>query len=155
MTSSATTVYFGIDYGKQRIGMAISESGLVARPLVAIVNKGWDNAVLRIQEVVSKYCGSMSGTTPCIVVGLPLYKDGNDTEMSQEVRGFVTRLENKVAASIVLRNEYRSSVDAETYIRNVMGIRDLKKVKELVDCVAAFMVLQEYLDKLKGEKNEF
>ena len=143
--------YLGIDYGLKRIGLAISQGGGIASPIGCIQNKGDKKNVSAIRIIINRqfetsYCGSVSDTPLCIVLGLPLLKDGNPSSMVQEVQRFGELLGSEFAATVVYHNEYLSSVNAEQYIREKLGITDRTKVKELVDGVAAAMILQSYTD---------
>ena len=127
--------YLGIDYGRVRIGLAISETGQIARPLGVIQNKGDRKNTLAIKELCEKH------DIKCIVFGLPLHADGNETEMSAEVRRFGELLNMYLGdcAKVVFQNERYSSIEAQQHIR-------AQKSKNSVDAVAAAMVLQSYLD---------
>jgi len=121
--------FLGIDYGRKRIGLAISEAGLIARPLKAIENKGEHKNLLAFAQIVKGY---NIGT---IVVGLPVHKSAS---MSNEVRAFAKTLE-PLGVKVEFQNEMLTSVEAENVTKN----------KNLIDSVAAAMILQDYL---KGEK---
>lgn len=132
--------YLGIDYGRKRIGLAISEAGLIARPLRTIENKGEKKNLTAFTEIIKEF------KIGCAVIGLPVHKN---ISMGDEVRGFAKCFES-LGIKVVFQNEMLSSVEAEDYIHNTLGITDCKKIVQLVDSVAAAMVLNDYLSK--GEK---
>jgi len=136
--------YLGIDYGKKRIGLAISEAGKYASPIKTIANKGDQNNVAAVREVMTKH--DILPTMSRIVCGIPLDIDGNDTPMSLEIKKFGERLCSELGVQVIYKNERYSSVEAEQFIREKMGITKFEKMKELVDGVAASMILQSYLD---------
>ena len=134
--------YLGIDYGKARIGLAISETGQIARPIGHIKNKGDAKNIAVIRELCAKH------QIKYIVCGIPLDTGANETDMSREVR----RFGEKLGIEVAYHNERYSSLEAEEYIREKMGITKREKVKELVDGVAAAMILQSYLDSRRNKK---
>ena len=120
----------GIDYGRVRIGLAVSDLGIIARPLSVIINRGERKNLAALAEIVR------ANNISTIVIGLPIYKD---TSMSDEVRAFAKTLE-PLGITIAFQNEMLSSVTAE----EIAG----KKNRQLIDSYAASVILQEYL---KGE----
>ena len=54
-----------------------------------------------------------------------------------------------VGIEVIYHNERYTSKDAEEHIRDNLGIRDYKKVRELVDKMAACMILSNYLEEQK------
>jgi len=153
-------MYLGIDYGRVRIGLAVSDTGQIARPIGHIQNKGDKKNLAAIRDVLTKHfknpavahttsdSGSTKHITPHIVCGLPLLADGTEGDMAREARRFGELLRSSLGASVSYHNERYSSFDAEEYIRDKMGIFNREKIKELVDGVAASMILQGYLDDL-------
>ncbi|MDR0462234.1 MAG: Holliday junction resolvase RuvX [Christensenellaceae bacterium] len=137
--------YLGVDYGLARIGLAISESGVLSKPICIIQNKGDKKNIVAIKEVITKYCGSMSDIPLCIVVGLPLYKDGNESEMSCEARKFGELLARDLVSMVEYQNEYLSSSTATDIMRG-------KKGDKSIDAVAAAVILQNYLDNNGGKQ---
>ena len=144
--------YIGIDYGKKRIGVAASESGIIARPLSPIENRGDKKNLCQIIEICKRY--DFNTICGVVCIGIPLYRDGGESEMSMEARKFGEFLHDELGLTIVFHNEYHSSVDAEKYIRGIMGITNRDKVKELVDSVAAAVILQSYIDSLESSGGE-
>lgn len=124
--------FLGIDYGRARIGVAISEAGLIARPFGVIINRGERKNLVAITEIVNE------NNVGIIVIGLPVHKN---MSMSNEVRAFAKTLE-PLGLEIAFQNEMLTSVEAEQYVK--------KNARNLIDSIAASMILQEYLKK--GEK---
>ena len=134
----------GIDYGGKRIGVATGNLGLkISTPLTVIQNDA--SVIDRIKKIVTEYRVSK------IVMGLPLYKDGNESPLSITVKGFGTMLQEQLGLEVVYQNELLSSNEAQIHIKENMNIRDPKKIKELIDKVAASMVLQEYMESQGGK----
>ena len=78
-----TGVILAIDYGKKRLGLALSDAfGITSRPYATWnrVNRRRDLA--RLRELVR------DESVRRIIVGLPLHLDGSPSEMSEEARSF-------------------------------------------------------------------
>ena len=117
----------GIDYGKARIGIAIS-NGILARPLTIIKNESWKVLFAKIKRI----CDENSVKT--VVFGLPLNANGTESKMSEEVRTFSEFFKEY---EIVLFDERYSSLEAT----------DINSKK--VDETAAAVILQRYIDSKK------
>ena len=138
-----------IDYGKVRIGIAVSDNGLMARPLCTIKNKGDKKNIDAIRNIL----GTVRDIPPDIVIGLPLHPDGNETPMSLEIRRFGKLIESELGVTVIFHNERHSSQEAEHYIRTVMGVTKPDKIKELLDFVSATVILNSYIQSC-GEGNK-
>jgi len=134
----------GVDYGLKRIGLATCDgSGFVSSPFDVIKNKGDNKNIARLLEIIHNE--RIEG----VVIGLPLDKDGNETKMSGLIRGFAQKLSDKSGVMVMFINERYSSQEATEHIREKLGIKSREKIKELVDKMAAAMLLQTYLDNQK------
>ncbi len=132
----------GIDYGRRRIGLALSDPTLlIATPLIIIENRGIKKTVLQIWDIIQK------NDVKQIVIGLPLHANGNESEMSREARAF-----GDVFVALGLPVEYvderYTSYEAESMIGNQ------RQSKNLIDKVAASIILQIYLDERRKSLNE-
>ena len=67
--------------------------------------------------------------------------------MSYYAKSFADGLKNHIASNIILQDERLTSVEAEEYL-NAVNKRG-KKRKEILDQVAACIILQTYLDAKK------
>lgn len=137
--------YLAIDYGLRRIGVAGSVGGVLAEPLCVVVNKGEKNNLRSIGNLIVQYKAGV------IVMGVPLDRDGAETPMSQSIRVFGEKLGDSSGVEVIFVNERYSSKDAEEHIRINLGITKPERIKELVDKMAAAMVLQLYLDNKRGK----
>lgn len=125
----------GIDYGRRRIGLALSDPTLlIATPLVIIENRGIKKTVLQIWDIIQK------NDVKQVVVGLPLHANGDESEMSREARQFGNIFE-KLGLPVEYVDERYTSYEAETMIGKQ------RQSKNLIDKVAASIILQIYLDE--------
>ena len=81
-----------IDYGKKRIGIAISDPlKILASPLKTII------ALDNHKATVARLIQEIKELSECekILIGLPLHMNGKESEMSQEVRAFGSLLQEE------------------------------------------------------------
>lgn len=132
-------VILGIDYGRRRIGLAVSDrDGRFAMPLEIIeVRSGFEETFRRIAAVISEH------RVESIVVGLPLNMDGSEGEQAAETREFVARLQETVSSPIALSDERLSTYAAD---RLLMEARGGKRSSRHSDASAAAVILQGFLD---------
>lgn len=127
-----------IDYGQQRIGLAISdELGMFAYPLAVVSQR---DHVLQLKEVESILRGE---TISKVLIGLPRHMDGSEREEAAAVRVFARELEEK-QFSIKLVDERLSTVQASRLMREAG--KKAKEQKGSIDAAAAVVLLQSYLD---------
>lgn len=130
----------GIDFGKARIGLAISdERKLIAQPLETIAASKDPKATAQaIAKVLGRY------EIEAIVIGLPLLMNGKEGEMAQLVRSFASVLEQILSLPIVFWDERLTSASVEKMLAGFDVPR--KKRAELSDALSAVSILQNYLD---------
>ena len=132
----------GIDYGKVRTGIAITdELGITAQGLETIINNGNDKSVLaRLDDIMKEYEISI------IVVGMPLNMDGSKSERIEKTEKFIHKLKckyNKVKIETV--DERLTTVQAHKTM-NELRIKPKNK-KNLVDTISAVYILETYINK--------
>ena len=136
----------GVDVGKVRVGVAVSDpDGILATPLVT----------------VSRDQGAAAGSVPAdiaelvrlvgeheavqIVVGLPVQLSGREGAAAIDIRAYAERLACAVGhVPIVLADERMSTVVATRRLAE-RGVRG-KRQRAVVDQAAAVEILQSWLD---------
>jgi putative Holliday junction resolvase len=132
----------GIDPGKKRIGLAISdEDKLVSTPLKTILKKKFFDLIKEIKEIIEE--NNIKG----IVVGNPLNMDGSKGSSSQSSNDFARNLSNNISVPVTMWDERLSSEGAFKLSANT-GVNTSKKIEKL-DQNAASFILQGALDYLK------
>jgi putative holliday junction resolvase len=154
LTPPATGVILAIDYGKKRLGLALSdELGLTSRPHATWnrVNRRRDLARLRElarQQKVRR-----------IVVGLPLHLDGTPSEMSEEAKSFAARVEKALCLPVEMMDERLSSWEARQTLaaansneraRRGSSGRAAPRKQTPLDEIAAAIILQDYLGRARA-----
>ena len=132
----------GIDPGKKRIGLAISdEDKLVSTPLKTILKKKNFDFIKEIKEIIEE--NNIKG----IIVGNPLNMDGSKGSSSQSSNDFARNLSNNISIPVTMWDERLSSEGAFKLSANI-GVNTSKKIEKL-DQNAASFILQGALDYLK------
>ncbi len=129
-----------IDYGTRRTGLAVTD------PLQIIAN-GLDTIpTADLFSYLENYLQSEDVST--IVVGEPLYPDGNPAQIHHLVIGFVRKLKKLYPAiEVVMWDERFTSVEAKEVILQSGAKKKKRRDKGLVDKVAAVLILQDYLEQ--------
>ena len=145
MPSDDFSRILAIDYGKKRIGIAISDPLRIFATPRGVIENG-----PRTMEELKKLISSENVRT--IIVGIPRTLSNTESEMTAEVIRFRDKLIHALAplgVSVESRDERLTSIMAETNIRS----RELPKMKRenksLRDEEAARILLQEYLDSIQ------
>ncbi len=129
----------GIDFGSQRMGLAISdETGVIALPLPTVAIRGARHA----RQAVAEIC--IARAVQKIVLGLPLDMQGRTGPAAEAVLHFAAQLREDTALPVETWDERLSTSMAE---RMLIGgnVRRARR-RDLRDQVAAQIILQSYLD---------
>lgn len=133
-----------LDYGRKRIGLAISDEALlIARPLTTLMRTNRRNDLHRLKEVC------VENEVGLILVGLPLHLSGHASEMAEEASRFGARLEKQLKVRVVMFDERLTSWEAGQ-VRAESGAARRKKQEDL-DSLAAAVLLRDYLSLKRGE----
>ena len=132
-----------IDYGRKRIGLALSdELWLTARPLETIVRTNRRNDLRRLREVCRKH-----GVTR-IVVGLPLHMTGESGPMAEEASRFAARVGKELGIQVELADERLTTWEAEQMMDQPPGPQEPPRGRRRpLDEVAAAILLRGYLEQ--------
>ncbi len=130
-----------LDIGERRIGIALSESGILARPHSVLQRKSKQEDFVRLGRLMAEL------KIERVIVGLPYSLAGSEKVGPQARR--VKRYAEALAATVAVPFEYfdesYSTVDAATYLSSA-GQR-----KVAIDAAAAAVILQNYLDSIKDK----
>jgi putative Holliday junction resolvase len=140
----------GIDYGKRRVGLALSDAtGLLARPWKTIAHDGTLRQIAQALRGEIEHLQREDDGLETIVLGLPRRLDGAPNALTQEVTALHTILVNEVTIPVIFQDERLSSYEAERVLAE--RIKDWRKRKPLLDAAAAAVILQDYLDGLSRD----
>ena len=130
------------DYGDAHTGIAISDpTGLLTGYTTTIDAYTPQKVVAAIVDLVQTH------QVDTLVLGYPKNMDGSEGPRAEKSRALKTLLEEAVGLPIVLWDERRTTVDAH-HILYQAG-KNAKKRKKAVDAVAASLILEGYLTRLR------
>jgi putative Holliday junction resolvase len=128
----------GIDLGGRRIGVAVSEAGVFARPHSVLRNEG---------DVIAKLTGlghQLDAET--FIVGIPRRAHASPAE--EKYRTFAEELRQRTCKEVVLWDESLTTVEAAERLRT-QG-RNRREAQREIDMHAAAVILQSYIDHRTG-----
>lgn len=131
-------IIMSVDLGKARTGIAISDKNeSFAFPKTVITEYNTDRLVEKIRLLSKEYEAEM------IVVGLPKNMDGSLGFRAEECSIIAEKIKEASSLPIVMWDERCTTVSAHTAL-NFTDTRG-KKRKQVVDAVAAVIILEDYL----------
>jgi putative Holliday junction resolvase len=129
----------GLDVGERRIGVALSDPlGWTASPLPTVERVSWKKDLARIRALLEEH------SVACVVVGLPIRMDGTPGERAERTLEFVKRLQATTKVPVVTWDERLTTKEAER--RMIEDDVRRKRRREVIDGIAASLILQGYLD---------
>ena len=127
--------YLGVDYGKKKIGLALSE-GLFASPFKVLSVSSLQDALQQMTHIFH------AEQIECVVIGIP-----ESGEARKIVEDFLKELHNhKSTIQIIEADETLSSQQAQTQMIE-LNVQRQKRTQE--DAYAASVILQNYLDSIQ------
>jgi putative Holliday junction resolvase len=134
----------GIDYGRARVGVAMSDPlGIFASPLETV-------ASAKIIDYLQKL--TTSEKVVRFVVGYPMNLDGRPAEAAADVDAFLKRLAKHFPAiPVSLEDERFTSVLAHRAMIDGGMKKSERRKKESVDKISAAIILQSYIDRNKAQ----
>jgi putative holliday junction resolvase len=131
----------GIDPGKKRVGIAISdEDKKIATPYTTLIKQDYSKFVSEIKQIIEE--NNIKG----IVIGNPLNMNGTPSQSSQSAKDMAINLSKDITKNITMWDERLSSQGAFNLSSN-LEVNTSKKVKKLDENAAQF-ILQGALDFL-------
>ncbi len=136
-----------VDFGDARTGLAICDKQeMLASPAGVIQEK-------RFQQAVEKVAAALKELAPeLVVVGHPINMNGTVGPRAEHCAQFARQLEEKLTVPVVLWDERSTTVSAIGYL-NITDTRG-KKRKEVIDAVAATIILENYLAYRKNKREQ-
>ena len=132
--------YLGLDLGSRTLGIAVSETGLIASNYKTIRHEEeYDRLLDEVKALVEEL------KIDTVVLGFPKNMNNTIGPKGQLSLEFKEKLEKIINIPVVLQDERLSTKSAlDTLIKGNVSRKDRKKV---VDSVAATIILQTYLDR--------
>jgi putative Holliday junction resolvase len=145
MTWRAMNRILGLDFGRARIGVAISdELQMLAHPLETISAN--EEPASRVAEIVREK------KVAHVVAGIPRQMNGQIGTAATEVLEFVEKLRAILPCPVVTWDERLTTVAAHRALRDAG--KKTRDTRGYVDQVAAQMILQTYLDRRAAQRDQ-
>ena len=133
----------GVDFGRARIGVAISdELGLLAHPVETIPGARIEAAAKRVAQIAREK------NVERVIVGMPRHMNGELGTAAEEAKAFAERLRPLLPCAITMWDERLSTIAANRALRDAG--QKTRHTRGIVDQVAAQMILQGYLDSVQS-----
>ncbi len=131
----------GIDYGRKRHGLAVSDGlGLSSQPLPCLHRS---KTAAADWPHLAKICEERDIRR--VILGLPLNMDGTEGEMAREVRRWGAELEQALKLRIDYEDERLTTDEAEEFLI-AAGLRPSER-KKLRDSVAAALLVRTVMER--------
>lgn len=127
-----------IDYGGKRTGLAVTDPlKIIATGLCTVETTG-------LMTFLGNYLAKEQ--VELVIVGMPVNWDDTDTHATPLVKKFITEFQKKFPAIPVKEVDERFTSKLASRAMVEMGMKKMKRRnKEMVDEIAATIMLQEYL----------
>lgn len=136
-------IILSVDYGDKRTGIAVCDKlEMLASPVCVITEWNKDVLAQKIVDVANEKRAEQ------IVIGLPKNMDGSKGFRADACEELGEIIKNLTSIDVTFWDERLTTVSAHKILsdNNVRG----KKRKNVVDAVAADIILQDYIDSRKN-----
>ena len=140
----------GFDFGTKRIGIATGQDLTgTAQGIATVGNSGKNGPWNEIEELIHQWQPDM------LVVGLPLDKEGAETNLSTAARQFGTELASRFVRPVYYIDETLTSRVAERLVAetNPAGKRMIGRQQGLRDQIAAELILNTFFNEQSQKSN--
>ena len=138
----------GLDFGSKTVGVAVSDELLITAQGVEIVRRKSPaklrQTLARIEEIIKEY------NVEKIVLGYPKNMNNTEGERCEKTREFGAMLNRRTGLEVIYWDERLTTVSAHNAMLEADTSR--KKRYDVVDKVAAVIILQNYLDYIANNK---
>lgn len=133
--------YLGLDLGTKTLGLAISdELGTIATSYKILHHQeDYDSLIFQLEEVVNEK------NIKAFVLGFPKNMNNSVGERGEIALKFKEKLEREFQLPVYMEDERLTTCQAENLL--ISNNTSRKKRKKVIDCVAATIILQSFLDR--------
>jgi putative Holliday junction resolvase len=137
-----------VDFGEARTGLAVCDrTEFLASPVGVIQERDFETCVKKVA-----YAAMQELNVGMVVVGLPKNMDGSLGPRAQLCDKFARALKALIPIPVETWDERQTTMQAETYL-NEMNVRGQKR-KEIIDEVAATIILESYLQYRRNQQQK-
>lgn len=137
--------YLGLDLGTRTLGTSLSDTTLTiasSYKTIRFEDSNYDSLLPEIKKITEEFNVSK------IILGLPKNMNNSLGFRAEATIEFQKKLQEYLNMEVILQDERLSTIEATNYM--IKADISRKKRKEKVDSLAANIILQTYLDKMKG-----
>lgn len=136
-----------VDFGDSRTGIAACDkSEFLASPVTVIFEKNFDKCAVKTAELAKEQGAEL------LVVGFPKNMNNTVGERAEKCVAFGDKLKELTGLEVVMWDERCTTVSAHNYL-NEVNVRGQKR-KNVVDAVAAVIILESYMGFRKNNMNK-
>ena len=129
----------GLDVGTKTVGVAVSDAlGITAQGVTTVRRTNIRNDLAELKRIIQEY------EVTRVVIGLPLNMDATEGPRAQASRAFGDSLIKATALPVEYWDERLTTVAAERVL--LEGDVSRKKRKQVIDQIAAQLILQGWMD---------
>ena len=141
MLKKQTTKYIGIDYGKKRTGISISDfNKVISFPLDTIETK---NLIFYLKDLI------VNEKIEKVVIGKPLKLNNKLHELEIDIIQLIKSIKSIFPQIIIERIDERFTSKISSLIIRQSGInRKSRMNKSIIDKISASLILESYLIKM-------
>lgn len=147
MNNFTNKIILAIDYGKKVTGLATYtvDRDPFPLPFGRINYKSDDQLASEILKIVDDECIDV------LVLGLPLFTDGTESEMTKIVRIFGSLLKDKSSLPLYYQDETLTTFEAQERMKNSPRYNFKINLKE-IDALAASIILEDFMKQETKDK---
>lgn len=137
--------YAGFDLGTRTLGIALSDTTKTIASVYKLIrfeDSNYESILPELKEIIEQE------KIEKIVLGLPKNMNNSIGDRANTTLEFKDLLEKSLNIEVVMQDERLSTVEATNYL--IESDMSRKKRKNKVDSLAATIILQTYLDRMKG-----
>ena len=137
-----------VDVGEARTGLAVCDrTEFLASPVGVVHERDFETCVKKVA-----YAAVKELDVGMVVVGLPKNMDGSLGPRAELCDKFARALKALIPIPVVTWDERQTTMQAAAYL-NELDVRGAKR-KEVIDEVAATIILESYLQYRKNQKEQ-
>ena len=139
--------YLGLDVGSRTVGVAVSDQlGWTAQPITTLqINEEQQEFALDdLEKIIQEY------QIKTVIIGLPKNMNNTIGERVAAVKNYGELIQNKFNIEIEYIDERLSTTQAQRMLTEEANISRNKR-KQVIDKMAATLILQSYLDRRKND----
>ncbi|BCJ94940.1 Holliday junction resolvase RuvX [Anaerocolumna cellulosilytica] len=140
----------GLDFGSVTVGVAISDELLITAQGIETIRRKYETklrqTLARIETLIQEY------GVEKIVLGYPKNMNNTVGERAVKSEEFADTLRRRTGLEVVLWDERLTTIAAHQTLE--LGNVNRKDRKEVIDKIAAVLILQGYLDFLRHQRDK-